>query len=166
METEGLRDQNDAEAGRDRPAEIIVLSAQLRSGLTIPRGAGIMDRKAKRDRKNALHRKNEKRRGKVKSRKLFGPKNSGQHVRWARGIVMSVEGIMAAVAAKSLSADSIRCLSYVLENRSGRRSDAMASLIGRRLSHGSIEKHEAEYLVANSGEIILSVFDEVEPFEK
>jgi hypothetical protein len=79
---------------------------------------------------------------------------------------MSVEGLLAAVAAKALSADSIRCLAYVIESRSGRRSDAMASLIGRRLSRGSIEKHEAEYLVANSGEINLSVFDEVEPFEK
>ena len=36
-----------------------------------------MTRKEKRDRKNANHRKNEKRRGKVKSRKLFGPKNRG-----------------------------------------------------------------------------------------
>jgi hypothetical protein len=79
---------------------------------------------------------------------------------------MTIQGIMAAVAAKALSPDSIRCLAYVLESRSGRRSDAMASLIGRRLSRGSMEKHEAEYLVANVGEINFSVLDEVEPFDK
>lgn len=33
METQGVRNQNDAEAGRDRPAEIIILSTQLSSGL-------------------------------------------------------------------------------------------------------------------------------------
>jgi len=32
-----------------------------------------MTPKEKRDRKNMLHRKNEKRRGMVKSRKIFGP---------------------------------------------------------------------------------------------
>jgi hypothetical protein len=42
----------------------------------------------------------------------------------------------------------------------------MASMIGRRLSRGSIEKQEAEYLVANVGEINFSVLDEVEPFDK
>jgi hypothetical protein len=81
-------------------------------------------------------------------------------------MIMTVQGIMAAVAAKALSPDSIRCLAYVLESRSGRRSDAMASLIGRRLSRGSIEKQEAEYLVANVGEINFSVLDEVAAFEK
>jgi len=37
METQGVRNKNDAEEGRDRPAEIIILPAQLSSGLTMPR---------------------------------------------------------------------------------------------------------------------------------
>jgi hypothetical protein len=79
---------------------------------------------------------------------------------------MSVDGLLAAVSAKALSPDSIRCLAYLLDSRSVRSSDAMATMIGKRLHRGVIEKHEAEYLVANSGEINLSVWDEVEPFEK
>ncbi len=79
---------------------------------------------------------------------------------------MTVQGIMAAVAAKALSADSIRCLAYVIEKRAGQRSDALATMIGRRLHRGVIEKDEAQYLVANVGEITFSVLDEVEPFDK
>lgn len=79
---------------------------------------------------------------------------------------MSVEGIMAAVAAKALSADSIRCLAYMLAQWTGRRFDAIASGVGKRLASGSIERHEAEWLVSKSSEINLSVWDEVEKFEK
>ena len=77
---------------------------------------------------------------------------------------MSADGLIAAVKAKALSVDSIQCLAYLLAGRTGRRSDAIASIIGRRLSNGFIEQAAAEWLMSQSMEINLSIWDEVEPF--
>lgn len=79
---------------------------------------------------------------------------------------MSVDGIIAAVKTKALSANSIRCLAYMLASRTGRRSDAIASMFGRQLTNGVIERIEAEWLMERSSEINLSVWDEVDPFVK
>jgi len=80
-------------------------------------------------------------------------------------ITMSPSGLTAAIEAKALSADSIQCLAYLLTGRIGVRSDAIATAIGRRLRSGNIAANEAEWLVSQSGEINLSVFDELEQFE-
>lgn len=73
---------------------------------------------------------------------------------------------MAAIEAKALSAESIQCLAYLLTRRIGVRSDAMAMAIGRRLGNGVIAANESEWLASQSGEINLSVWDEVKPFEQ
>jgi len=70
---------------------------------------------------------------------------------------MSVDGLIAAVQAQALSPDSIRSLAYLLADLTGRRSDAIASMIGRQLSAGHIDRPDAEWLVYRSSEIVLQV---------
>lgn len=77
---------------------------------------------------------------------------------------MSVNGIMKAVASKSLSPDSIRSMAYMLAKRTGHRSDEIASMFGRQLHKGIISEEEAEWLFDQSENLILLVWDEVEPF--
>ncbi len=67
---------------------------------------------------------------------------------------MSPSGLKAAVEAKALSADSIRCLAYSLAGRNGVRSDASARRAGE-----SVEV--AKTLVKSGGNVSASLFVEV-----
>lgn len=78
---------------------------------------------------------------------------------------MSPSGLILAITAKALSADSIRCLAYALAGRNGVRSDAVATAIGARLRNGVIDAGEADWLASQASNINLTVWDEVEPFE-
>lgn len=76
--------------------------------------------------------------------------------------MITVEKMRHLITNKLLSQDEIRCIAYMLESRSGQRSDFIASMFGKQLANGQIGESDLEFVVDNSGRLTGDIYDKCE----